>query len=218
MCRLPSTVIMANGSIETTEEAIVYVKDLDMFATVQLLVDTSQTPNLLKENKIVFCKCDNFVPIVVPSKLSDTNISSSAGDSSPNSYHPMIRIQRGHREDGCKIWQNGWKWLKNGGTKTNILWKSQQRSTRIISSGPSSIRQTKKARHYLFTHFLKAPNCELCKSAKITRIGWTLNQKRPHTPRDHDSHHKILNEQRESRNDQKYAIVVEDLATPWIQS
>ena len=38
--RLPTTVIIAKGSIDTTEEAIVYVKDLDMFAMVHLLEDT----------------------------------------------------------------------------------------------------------------------------------------------------------------------------------
>ena len=32
--RLPTTVITANGSIDTTEEAVVYVKHLDMFVTV----------------------------------------------------------------------------------------------------------------------------------------------------------------------------------------
>ena len=38
--RLPTTVMTANGSIDTTEEAIAHVKDLDMFVTVQLLEDT----------------------------------------------------------------------------------------------------------------------------------------------------------------------------------
>ena len=37
---LPTTVITANGSIDTTEGATVYVKDLDMFVTVQLFEDT----------------------------------------------------------------------------------------------------------------------------------------------------------------------------------
>ena len=38
--RLPTTVITANGSIDTAEEDTVYVKDLDMSVTVQLLEDT----------------------------------------------------------------------------------------------------------------------------------------------------------------------------------
>ena len=38
--RLPTTLITPNESIDTTEEAIVYVKGLDTFVTVQLLEDT----------------------------------------------------------------------------------------------------------------------------------------------------------------------------------
>ena len=38
--RRPTTVITANGSVDTTEEVTVYVKDLDMFVPVQLLEDT----------------------------------------------------------------------------------------------------------------------------------------------------------------------------------
>ena len=38
--RRPTTVITADGSINATEEAMVYVKDWDMFVTVQLLKDT----------------------------------------------------------------------------------------------------------------------------------------------------------------------------------
>ena len=38
--RPPTTVITANGSIDTTEEVTVYVKDVEMFVTVQLLEDT----------------------------------------------------------------------------------------------------------------------------------------------------------------------------------
>ena len=47
--RLSTTVITANGSIDTTEEAMVYVKDLDIFVTAQLLQDA---PNGCEENGI----------------------------------------------------------------------------------------------------------------------------------------------------------------------
>ena len=71
--RRPTTVITADGSINATEEATVYVKDLDMFVTVQLLKDTPavlslgkfceengihtsrtkvKNPNLIKNNKM----------------------------------------------------------------------------------------------------------------------------------------------------------------------
>ena len=36
----PSTVVTANGEVQTSEEATVYVKELDLFVTVKLLEDT----------------------------------------------------------------------------------------------------------------------------------------------------------------------------------
>ena len=35
--RIPTTVVTANGEVQTNEEAQVYVHDLDLFVTVQLL-------------------------------------------------------------------------------------------------------------------------------------------------------------------------------------
>ena len=46
VCRLPTTVMTATGSIDTTEEGIVCGKDLDMLVTVQLLEDTPEVLNL----------------------------------------------------------------------------------------------------------------------------------------------------------------------------
>ena len=46
--RLPSTVITANGSIDTNEEATVYVKDLEVLVTVQLFEDTPAVQSLGK--------------------------------------------------------------------------------------------------------------------------------------------------------------------------
>ena len=86
--RRTTTVITADGSMNATEEAMVYVKEMDMFVTVQLLQDTPAVLSLGKlcEEKSIYmsgqkgselqsyqksqknvpcCKCDNFVPIVV---------------------------------------------------------------------------------------------------------------------------------------------------------
>ena len=38
--RNPTTVVTANGEVQTNEEAQVYVHDLDLFVTVQLLEET----------------------------------------------------------------------------------------------------------------------------------------------------------------------------------
>ena len=41
----------------------------------------SQTPHLSNNGKIVFCKCDKFVLIVVPGRSSEAHLTSSAEDS-----------------------------------------------------------------------------------------------------------------------------------------
>ena len=84
--RNPSTVITANGEVQTNEEAHVCVHDLDLFVTVQLL-DTpaflslgklcdehgytyewvsGKQPRLTKQGRTILGKTDNFVPMVVP--------------------------------------------------------------------------------------------------------------------------------------------------------
>ena len=47
--RNPTTVLTANGEVHTNEEAQVYVQDLDLFVTVQLL---GETPPVLSLGKL----------------------------------------------------------------------------------------------------------------------------------------------------------------------
>ena len=133
--RLLPTVITANASIDTTEEANVYVKELNMFVTVQLLEDKrevyylgkfceehgysyewneGQTRNNMKKRKIALCRCDNLGTIVVPRyRVTPTSLDQQMIQlKTPRSYHPMIRIQGGHREVGCTICQHGWRSLR----------------------------------------------------------------------------------------------------------
>ena len=100
----PTTVVAANGEVQTEEEATVYVKELDIFVTVKLLKDTpavlslgtlcedhrysyhwtgGQKPQLIKHGRRIQCSTANYVPIVVPG-LS-TGSSSSATPASPTS-------------------------------------------------------------------------------------------------------------------------------------
>ena len=46
--RIPTTVVTANGEVQTNEEAQVYVHDLDLFVMVQLLDDTPTVLSLRK--------------------------------------------------------------------------------------------------------------------------------------------------------------------------
>ena len=84
-------------------------------------------------------------------------------------------------------------------------------------------RSADLGKHSVHTHFPKDRNCEICQRTKITRapcrtrIGGAV----PRAEKFGDlitADHKVLNEGGESRNNHRYAVVVPDLATQWIQS
>ena len=102
-------VITANGEVQTLEEAIVYVKELDIFLTMKVLDDTpavlslgeicdengyfyewinGQKPYLVKDGIRIICDTENFVPIVVP------GLSSSSSGSLSTSRTPMKQESR----------------------------------------------------------------------------------------------------------------------------
>ena len=78
-------------------------------------------------------------------------------------------------------------------------------------------------KHSIFTHFPKDRNCDICKRTKITRApcrrrtGTVMHQSGKFgdiiTP-----DHKVLSAGCESRTKHRYAVLVQDLATQWIQS
>ena len=105
----PTIVITANGEVQTQEEAIVYVKELDIFLTMKVLENTpavlslgklcdengysyewinGQKPHLIKNGIRIICNTENFVPIVVP------GLSSSSSGSSSTSRTPMKQESR----------------------------------------------------------------------------------------------------------------------------
>ena len=95
----PTIVITANGEVQTHEEAIVNVRELDIFLTMKVLENTpavlslgklcdengysyewinGQKPHLIKDGIWIICNTENFVPIVVPGLSSSSSGSSSA--------------------------------------------------------------------------------------------------------------------------------------------
>ena len=78
-------------------------------------------------------------------------------------------------------------------------------------------------KHSVHTHFPKDPNCDICLKTKITRASC---RRRAGTvvPRAENlgdlitADHKIPSEGCETRNNHRYAVVVQDLATQWSQS
>ena len=78
-------------------------------------------------------------------------------------------------------------------------------------------------KHSIYTHFPKDRNCELCKRTKITRAPCRKRTDGavPRAEKFGDlvtAHHKVLNEGGEFRNNHRYAVLVQDLATQWIRS
>ena len=93
----PTIVITANEEVQTHEEAIVYVKELDIFLTMKVLDNTpalslgklcdengysyewiiGQKPHLIKDGIRIICNTENFVPIVFPGLSSSSSASSS---------------------------------------------------------------------------------------------------------------------------------------------
>ena len=101
----PTTVMTANGEVQTRQEATVCVKELDLFVTVLLLEETpavlsprklcedhgktyhwssAQKPHLTKKGKRINCNMSNYVTFVVP------------GLSTSSSTTPYLLLQHFH--------------------------------------------------------------------------------------------------------------------------
>ena len=97
--RCPTSVITANGEVQTHEEATGYVRELDIFLTVKILENTpavlslgklcenhgysnewdnGQKPCLIKKGVRIQCNTENYVPLVVPSLSTASSSSSSS--------------------------------------------------------------------------------------------------------------------------------------------
>ena len=106
--RSPTTVITANGEVQTHEEPTAYVKEFDIFLTTKVLEDTpavsslgkrcdehgyscewinGQKPHLLLNGIRIQCNTENLVPIVVP------GLSTSSSSSMPSST-PMTPLRQ----------------------------------------------------------------------------------------------------------------------------
>ena len=93
------------------------------------------------------------------------------------------------------------------------------------SHEPSSepMRSVDLGKHSVYTHFPKDRNCEICQRTKITRAPCRrrIGRVEPRAENVGDlitADHKIVSGSCESRNNHGYAVVVQDLATQWIQS
>ena len=100
---------------------------------------------------------------------------------------------------------------------------SHASSSHEASVEPRLKRREDLGKHRVYTHFPKDRNCEICQRTKITRApcrrrngGAVLRAENFGDLRTAD--HKVLSDNCESRNNHRYAVVVQDLATQWIQA
>ena len=100
---------------------------------------------------------------------------------------------------------------------------SHASSSHEASLEPTTKRREDLGKHSVYTHFPKDRNCEICKRTKITRAPCRRRNGEavPRAVNFGDlitGDHKVLSDNCESRNNHRYAVVVQDLATQWIQA
>ena len=100
---------------------------------------------------------------------------------------------------------------------------SHASSSHEVSLEPTFKRREDLSKHGVSTHFPKDRNCEICRRTRITRAP-CRRRNGGAVPRADNfgdlitADHKVLSDNCESRNNHRYAVVVQDLATQWIQS
>ena len=100
---------------------------------------------------------------------------------------------------------------------------SHASSSHEASLEPTTKRREDLGKHSVYTHFTKNQNCQICKRTKITRAPCRRRNGEA-VPRAENfgdlitADHKVLSDNCESRNNHRCAVVVQDLATQWIQA
>ena len=100
---------------------------------------------------------------------------------------------------------------------------SHASSSHEPSLEPTPTRSVDLEKHSVYTDFPKDRNCEICQRTKITRapcrrrVGGVVHRAENFGDLI-TADHKVLSDNCESRNNHRYAVVVQDLATQWIQA
>ena len=100
---------------------------------------------------------------------------------------------------------------------------SHASSSHEVSLEPTTKRREDLGKHSVYTHFPKDRNCEICKRTKITRAPCRRRNGEAVPRAEKFGHlitadHKVLSDNCESRNNHRYAVVVQDQPTQWIQA
>ena len=97
------------------------------------------------------------------------------------------------------------------------------KSSHELPMEPRAKVEPGSGKHSVYTHFPKDPDCDFCLKTKIPRASCrrrtgTVVPRAEHLGDLITADHKILSKESESRNNHRHAVVVQDLATQWIQS
>ena len=104
-----------------------------------------------------------------------------------------------------------------------LQWGSHASSSHEVSLEPTTKRREDLGKHSVFSHFPEDRNCEIFERTKNTRAPCRRRNGEA-VPRAENfgdlitADHKVLSDNCESRNNHRYAVVVQDLATQWIQA
>ena len=168
----------------------------------------SQTPIFSKKGKFTPCKCDNFVPIVIPGLSKKIHLTSSEEESAESIKELTPDEQETTLASRSRL-QDLPEWVKE--FKENLVEPKPTSSDSDSRDPPEPPRPDPlpsakpNGKHNLFTHFPKDRNCEICKRTKITRAACRRFSK-SHLLRAINfgdvltADHKIPNEDGESRN------------------
>ena len=198
--------------------------------------------------KSIICKTDNFAPLVVPGLSVNSGSSSSPTSLPQESLRPEADQASGNRvasssssgsvferSDEHAARRLGQKSLRDDKKDaddpledfTDNLEDTEVPAPAHISQDSVSehppIVVTKLRKHSIYTHFPKDRNCGVCLRTKITKASC---RRRVCTvvPRAEilgdliTADHEVLSDRSESRNNHRYAVLVQDLATQWMQS
>ena len=111
---------------------------------------------------------------------------------------------------------------ESGGLECSTASNSSS-SSRELPVEPRAKAVAGPGKHSIHTHFPKHRNCDICFRTKITRASCrrrtgTVVPKAENFRDVIPADHKVLSELCESRHNHRYAVVVKDLATQWLQS
>ena len=190
-------------------------------------------PHLIKNGRKINCNTANCVPFVVPglstsssTSTSPTSPTSSSQESVTPTEHPAStrsenvseEVQGNLSHDLPERPQE----FRHGLVDESVPeHRDASSSSHVLPSEPRA--KVVSGKHSIVAHFPKNRHCDICLKTKIARSSCRKRTVTvvPGAEISGDlttADHKVLSEENESRNNHRYAVVVQDLATQWIQS